>query len=119
MTTRFWCARCGRSYEVPGDLIGRRVRCRACGHVQLIPEPARPARAPVAAEGPSTYALASTPPPQPTSAPASPAPPPSHGARRPRRDRSEPWRKHLRDLASEAGHLQGLSLVLLTLSITD
>src|SRR5262245_41615612 len=114
MSLRFWCARCGRTYEVPRALAGRRVRCRACGHVQPIPEPAQPIDAPPAAPG--TYALASVPPPQPASSPVMTPPPPSNG---PRRDRSDPWRKHLRDLASEAGHLQGLSLVLLSLSIMD
>ncbi len=39
MNTRFWCARCGRAYERPRELAGRRVRCLACGHVQTIPEP--------------------------------------------------------------------------------
>jgi hypothetical protein len=121
MTTRFWCARCGRSYEVPRALAGRRVRCRACGHVQPIPEPARPANTTAAAPSadPSTYALASVSPPPPPSSPAMTPPPPSAGSHRPHRHRTDPWRRHLRDLASEAGHLQGLSLVLLSLSITD
>lgn len=104
MDMRFWCARCGRSYEVPRRLAGRRVRCRACGHVQPIPEP--PA-------GPETsgYALA------PVEGPA-PVPPPLTapvGPSRPRRPQASAWREHL----TEASRLQGLSVALLALSATD
>ena len=117
MTTRFWCARCGRSYEMPRSLAGRRVRCRACGHVQAIPQPAD-VPGPASTEpvpAPSTYALASSPDPQSSSRPAPPLLPPAP----PRRPKSSSWQEHLRDLTSEAGRLQGLSLVLLVLSITD
>lgn len=128
MTTRFWCARCGRSYEVPLSLAGRRVRCRACGHVQTIPAPAEPTPAdtrPIVIEpGPvsSTYDLG------PPSAPAA-VPRPVRAALVPlttTADRStrtgrrlDAWREHLRAAVTEAGQLQELSLVLLVLSITD
>jgi hypothetical protein len=130
MTTRFWCARCGRSYEVPRALAGRRVRCRACGHVQAIPEPVEgiDVSDPTTTTGPipvsttsdpNTYTLASAPEsnPAPLRAPALASPPPPSSARPHRPSRS--GRGPLRDLALEAGHLQGLSLVLLVLSITD
>jgi hypothetical protein len=52
--------------------------------------------------------------------PAAPPPPPSSSPRRPhRREASSSWRAHLTDVAVGAGRLQGLSLVLLTLSIID
>lgn len=114
MSLRFWCARCGRSYEVAPAMAGRRVRCRACGHVQPIPEPAE---SPAPAPEPSTYALSPSPMPAPT--PALPPPPAPVDSRRPRRDPSPTWREHLGDLTLEAGRLQGLSLVLLALSATD
>ncbi len=121
MTTRFWCARCGRSYEMPRSMAGRQVRCRACGHIQPIPEPVGPADGPDPAATepaaiPSTYPLASSPD-QGPSAPPSPTLVPPDRPRRPKSSSS--WREHLRDLASDAGRLQGLSLVLLVLSITD
>lgn len=122
MTTRFWCARCGRAYETPRELAGRRVRCRACGHVQAIPEPADPdgTAAPDPTDpGPSTYSLAQLPPPKPASPPVSPPAPSSPRPQRPRHDPSPSWREHLRDLTGGAGRLQELSLVLLVLSITD
>ncbi len=91
------------------------MRCRSCGHVQPIPEPTdAPGPAPAAPiPAPGGYDLASSPEPSP------PSPPPAPSPRRPRGQRSSSWRDHLRDLASDAGRLQGLSLVLLTLSITD
>lgn len=116
MNMRFWCARCGRSYDVPRRLAGRRVRCRACGHVQAIPEPVGPA--PVeAVRAPSTYALAREGPAAPAPAPPRPPAPESHP--RPRRLRTPSWREHLGEVTGEAGRLQGLSLVLLALSATD
>jgi DNA-directed RNA polymerase subunit RPC12/RpoP len=122
MTTRFWCARCGRFFEAPSELAGRRVRCLACGHVQVIPEPAGPDGTPVpdpSVSGPSTYALAPLSAPEPASPPDMPPPQPSPHSNRSRRDPSSSWREQLRDLASGAGRLQELSLLLLVLSITD
>jgi hypothetical protein len=132
MGLRFWCARCGRSYEVPRSLAGRRVRCRACGHVQPIPQPVEDAEAPTpipAAEvapilslggpAPNTYALAPSAVPTPAPAPAAPRLAPTEGPHGPRHRPSPSWREHLADVAIDAGRLQGLSLVLLTLSITD
>ena len=48
MTTRFWCTRCGRSYEVPRSMAGRRVRARPAGTSSRSPIPSigRTARAP-------------------------------------------------------------------------
>jgi hypothetical protein len=58
--------------------------------------------------------------PEPEPIPATPPPPPSSSPHRPRRgEASSSWREHLTDVAIGAGRLQGLSLVLLTLSITD
>ena len=125
MSMRFWCARCGRSYEVPRALVGRRVRCRACGHVQPIPEPVEPNEMPIAAapgpvpnaSAPGTYAPA----PAPTRT-MEPAARPLRSADAPREPRPGPsssWLEHLGDVVVGAGRLQGLSLALLTLSITD
>jgi hypothetical protein len=130
MNTRFWCARCGRAYERPRELAGRRVRCLACGHVQAIPEPVdSPAPAengggivippsPSPSPSPSTYELDSPP------VPALPAVPSSASAasprlERPRRERPASWRDHVRGLTAEAGRWQELSLLLLVLSLLD
>src|SRR4051794_9012668 len=106
MGLRFWCARCGRSYEVTQSLVGRRVRCRACGHVQPIREPLEPAVTPVPASeaapilsldapaldvpAPSTYTLA--PPTETTPAPAAPPLASTAGPPGPRDRPSSSWR---------------------------
>jgi Domain of unknown function (DUF5658) len=122
MSLRFWCARCGRTYEVPRSLAGRRVRCRACGHVQPIPAPVDPVGTPVPASTAAPSPSPNAPAPSaraPAAEPEPPPPPPPASPRRPSRQPSSSWREHLIDVAIDAGRLQGLSLVLLTLSITD
>lgn len=123
MNTRFWCARCGRAYERPRELAGRRARCGACGHVQTIPEPVEAGLSSADADreldAPSGYALEPVPPPLPLA-----DVPPEPSARGPRtrrtdRRRETTWFDHLRDLTAEPGHLQELSLLLVTLSLLD
>jgi hypothetical protein len=38
MSISFACGQCGKDYEVPDELAGRRVRCKACGTVMRLPE---------------------------------------------------------------------------------
>ena len=115
MTMRMWCARCGWLYEVLRTLAGRRVRCRACGHVQRVPEPAVPLPPPLSEPAPSlaptshpdgsdTYAMAPAP---------SPAPPPTTPRRtsKPTPSPMPTRREHLADLAAP-GHLQEWSMAL-------
>lgn len=126
MNTRFWCARCGRAYERPRELAGRRARCRSCGHVQTIPEPVE-AGSSSQADGdlaaPSSYALEPVPPPLPVpitiGAPGPTVPVPDSRPRKAGRRRNGTWREQVRDLTAEAGHLQELSLLLLALSLVD
>ena len=57
------CVRCGRVFEIAGELAGRKIRCQSCGQAQRIPIfPATPASEPAA-----VYLLASE---SPTVAPA-------------------------------------------------
>jgi hypothetical protein len=50
-TITFECESCGRSYTIGRENLGKRARCRSCGHVQRIAEPATPPeRAPSAAK---------------------------------------------------------------------
>jgi Domain of unknown function (DUF5658) len=109
MKIRFWCARCGQVYCTQRGLVGRRARCRVCGLVQRVPEP------PAAPPEPSDYALAAVPPP----------PRPARTADRPKltpipkRKRRQYCAGRLLDFAEEASHLQGLSILLILLSMAD
>lgn len=38
MPISFACGQCGKDYEVPGEMAGRRVRCKACGNVFRLPK---------------------------------------------------------------------------------
>src|SRR5271155_3360496 len=63
MSIKWNCAGCFREYSAPRTFIGKRGRCRACGHVQSIVGPDAPA------PEPSVYALApetALPPPAPS-----------------------------------------------------
>jgi hypothetical protein len=51
----FRCSACFREYRAPRACIGKRARCRACGHVQRIVDPE------VSPSEPSVYALAAEP----------------------------------------------------------
>ena len=37
---KFVCSECGQSYRVLEKYAGRRVRCKGCGQVHTIPQPA-------------------------------------------------------------------------------
>jgi hypothetical protein len=107
MDIRFRCEQCGRACTAPREHEGKRTRCRNCGHLQQIAEPAAPrldAR---------VYALAEMPIAESSPRPA-PAEPPQRGRRRP-----NSWTDRIRAYAQEASHLQGLSLCLVLLSAAD
>jgi hypothetical protein len=42
MAIKFACEDCGKTYEVPDNLAGKKGRCKACGHVFHIPVPGGP-----------------------------------------------------------------------------
>src|SRR5262249_38691172 len=106
MDIRFWCARCGQVHFAPGEHVGKRRRCRACGHVPRIPEPASPA------PDSGVYALAEVPtPPPPLPRRADPLRAP--GGRR------KSWADGIRAYTEEASRLQGLSICLVILSAAD
>ena len=109
MNVNFWCARCGQAYSAPREMAARRARCRVCGLVQRVPEPlAPPADA-------SSYDLAPVPRVQPQARPAE-RPELEPGTKRTQR---RPWANRLRDFTEEASHLQGLSILLVLLSVAD
>ena len=33
---KFSCSKCGQSYKVPNDYIGKTVKCKKCGHPEQI-----------------------------------------------------------------------------------
>lgn len=36
---KFKCVKCAHEYRVQDDFAGKRVRCKSCGTVNVIPEP--------------------------------------------------------------------------------
>ncbi len=104
---KFWCARCGRCYTTPQENLGRRARCRACGHVQVIPVPTT---APVASA--TGYALEETLP-EPEIKPAALVP-----ASSPQR-KGESWTKIIHSTVLGEGRLQSYSLCLVACSAAD
>jgi Domain of unknown function (DUF5658) len=108
MTVRFRCARCGQGYAASREQVGRRARCRACGLVQAVPEPLG------SPSEPSSYDLARGPTPQAPPPLARPEPPP-----RSERDRRPARGESLRAFFGEASHVQGLSVLLVALSLAD
>lgn len=34
-----WCARCGQSFTITRELVGKRMKCQGCGYLQRVPEP--------------------------------------------------------------------------------
>jgi predicted Zn finger-like uncharacterized protein len=38
---KFSCSECSRAYRVSDEYAGKRVRCKGCNHVNLIPAPER------------------------------------------------------------------------------
>lgn len=36
---KFTCSECAQSYRVSDEYAGKRVRCKACNHVNTIPDP--------------------------------------------------------------------------------
>jgi Domain of unknown function (DUF5658) len=105
MKIKFSCARCGQAYSRPRESAGRRVRCRVCALVQGVPNPD------AAPTDPSVYDLAVVPDPV---RPVRPALKPT-----PSRKEAQSWRDRFRDLAEEASHLRGLSVLLILLSAAD
>jgi hypothetical protein len=108
MPITFHCAACFREFSAPRALVGKRVRCRACGHVQRIEEPAE------LPPEPSVYALASEPmvPPQLT-------PPPQLEPSRATKTRTVGWAARRRFSVFEESRVQGVACGLLALSAAD
>lgn len=103
MTIPFQCTACARRCDVPRSLIGRRVRCRGCGHVQRIAE--------TAMHTAGGYELAG--PPLSPSTPIAPIQPP------PRRSRVDAWRGAIRVGILGESQVQELACALVALSAAD
>jgi Domain of unknown function (DUF5658) len=107
MSINFACARCFREYSAPRAFVGKRARCRICGHVQRIVDPDGP---PI---DPSVYALA----PEPVLlAPT----PPSRSEPTPRRNsHGVGWPGIPEFGVFQQSRVQGIACGLLTLSAAD
>lgn len=108
----FTCPNCRRSHAVAVRFVGRRGRCRHCGHVARVVEPALPG------SEPSVYQLAPTAPPAQEPAPAAaclldPAVP------SPRVSRRGVFSKAWSGGALEESQIQGLAILLIVLSAAD
>ncbi len=105
-TIVYRCPSCRQSHSVAAQLVGRRARCRNCGHVDRIVE------AGVPGPEPSTYQLAG--PPLPT--PPPPPEPVEWSSRVPRKGvLSKAWSGG----AVEESQIQGLAVLLIVLSAAD
>jgi Domain of unknown function (DUF5658) len=107
MSIIFSCAACFREYSAPRAFVGKRVRCRACGHVQRIVDPDGPP------PEPSVYALA----PEFVLAPASP--PSRSEPQRRRKTRRVGWPGMLESGVFQESQVQGIACGLLALSAAD
>jgi len=103
----FRCAACFRESSAPRAFAGKRVRCRACGHVQRIADPDGPP------PDPSVYALAPEAVPAPTRPPSRSEPPQSRETRR------IGWRRILELGVFQDSQVQGIACGLLGLSAAD
>ena len=114
MSIRFWCARCGRSYLAADEHFGRKVRCKACGYVEPIPDPAP---APPAEDRPALSVAADLV--EPIKAPPSIKVEPDFVADRTIAYRPRLLAELLRSGSREASLLQGVALCLVALSAAD
>jgi len=105
MSIVFRCAACFRESSAPRAFVGKRVRCRACGHVQGIVDPDGPP------PDPSVYALAPEPVPPP---PPSRSKPPQS-----RKTRAAGWRGIREFGVFQDSQVQGMACGLLGLSAAD
>jgi len=107
MSIIFHCAACFRESSAPRAFVGKRVRCRACGHVQRIVDPDGPP------PDPSVYALA------PESALTPPPPPSRSEPPQSRKTRGAGWRRLLEFGVFQDSQVQGMACGLLGLSAAD
>lgn len=107
----FRCRQCGWTRTLSASLLGKRGRCKRCGHVQRIE--GLPADL-------SAYELKVEPEPTPVEPTPAPADSVSQPAK-PLRNRPKPsaWRLALRALAGESSQVQGMACCLLALSVAD
>jgi DNA-directed RNA polymerase subunit RPC12/RpoP len=106
MTITVYCASCGRKYSAPRTSVGKRYRCKTCGHVQRIVGPEGPP------QEPSVYAVA----PEPVLPSRRP---PRAEAPRPSKSRADRWPAVLRFAVFEESQVQGIACGLLFLSAAD
>ncbi len=106
MNITFSCGRCGEVFSGRRELVGRRIKCRVCGLVQKVPQPAPPV------PGAGVYPLAA----DHASMRSSPQEPRSKPARR---RLSSRWIEGFHDFAGARSHLQELSILLILLSSAD
>ncbi len=103
-TIVYRCPSCRQSHSVAAQLVGRRARCRNCGHVGRIAEAGAPG------SEPSVYQLAG---------PPLPTPPPEPTAWTPRAPRQGVVSKAWSGGAVEESQIQGLAVLLIVLSAAD
>jgi DNA-directed RNA polymerase subunit RPC12/RpoP len=111
-TIVYVCPSCRRSHTLPARLVGRRARCRQCGHVGRIIE------ADSAPSQPGAYELASPHVADPDTT-MTPYPPPPRAERAPRVARKGMLAKAWSGGAIEESQIQGLALLLIILSAAD
>jgi Domain of unknown function (DUF5658) len=107
MTILFHCAACFREYSAPRSFVGKRARCRVCGHVQRIADPDGPQ------PEPSVYALAPE--------PVLPPPRLQFRSEPPRRSKTRAvgWTRIVELGVFQESQLQGIACRLLALSAAD
>jgi hypothetical protein len=107
MSITFRCPACSRAFRVPSALIGKRARCRACGHVERIPDPQ------LSLPEPSGYALT----PEPVPRPAAPT---SHYVpKRSRKTQQVGWAEIIEVGLFHDSQVQGIACGLVALSAAD
>ena len=105
MLIKCYCAACLKEFRAPRAYLGRRARCRACGHVQRIVDSDAP-------PDPSVYALAAEPVPP-------PQPPPSASVPRAATTRVAGWPAMIELGIFQESQVQGIACGLLALSAAD
>jgi Domain of unknown function (DUF5658) len=108
MSITFYCAACLRECRAPHEFVGKRARCRACGHVQRIVDPDVP---PTKL---SVYALARERVLPPSPRPASHSLPPART-----KTRGVGWPAILEFGIFQESQVQGIACGLLALSAAD
>ncbi|HKI19750.1 MAG TPA: hypothetical protein VKA15_17820, partial [Isosphaeraceae bacterium] len=105
-TIVYRCPSCGQNHSVAAQIVGRRARCRNCGHVGRIVEAGAPG------SEPSVYELAEP------SSPTHPVPP-ELAARPPLAPRKGIFSTAWSSGAIEESQISGLAFLLIVLSAAD